>query len=104
MIMVPDWITGDMAEGAVAEAAENNRPASLDNVRLETLDEGRCAQTLHIGPYDDEAGILAKMHNDFIPNAGLRMTGKHHEVYLSDPRRAQPSKLRTILRQPVDQA
>jgi hypothetical protein len=101
MLMVPDWITGEMVEQAVARVAAKDRPASLDELRVETLDEGRCVQTLHIGPYDAEAAALAALHEEFIPRAGLRMTGRHHEVYLSDPRRAEPSRLRTILRQPV---
>ncbi len=58
-------------------------------------------QTLHVGPYDAEAPVLDELHNVYIPGHGLRMTGKHHEVYLSDARRAAPEKLRTILRQPV---
>lgn len=101
MIMVPDWITSDMFDDAVAKAAAKNRPTSLGRVRFERLDEGSCVQTLHIGPYDAEAEVLAELHHDFIPNAGLRMTGKHHEIYLSDPRKVEAAKLRTILRQPV---
>jgi hypothetical protein len=101
MIMVPDWINRDMFDAAVAAVAAKDRPASLDKVRMDTLREGRCVQTLHIGSYDDETAILAKLHHEYIPNAGLRMTGKHHEIYLSDSRRVEPSKLRTILRQAV---
>lgn len=101
MLMVPDWITADMFDEALTQAAAKNRPVSLDEVRLERLDEGRCVQTLHIGAYDDEAEVLAELHQEFIPNAGLRMTGKHHEIYLSDARKVEPAKLRTILRQPV---
>jgi hypothetical protein len=71
-------------------------------VRLETLDEGLCVQTLHVGSYDDEAPVLDELHHRFIPENGLAMTGLHHEVYLSDVRRVDPSKLRTILRQPVE--
>ncbi len=104
MIMVPGWITPGMVEEAVAKAGAKNRPASLDRIRVETLEEGRCVQTLHIGPYDDEAEVLARLHRDVIPDAGLRMTGKHHEIYLSDPRRVEAAKLRTILRQPVTSA
>ena len=70
-------------------------------MRLETLDEGKCAQTLHIGSYDDEAKILAKMHDEFIPSNKLKMVKKHHEIYLSDPRKTPPQKMKTILRQPV---
>jgi hypothetical protein len=101
MIMVPDWITGDMFDRAVAKVAEKSRLASLDKVRLESLDEGRCVQTLHIGSYDDEAAVLATMHGEFIADAGLQLAGRHHEIYLSDPRRVEPARLRTILRQPV---
>lgn len=101
MLMVPDWITSEMVDDAIAKTAAKKPSASLDRVRLTRLDEGRCVQTLHIGPYDDEAEVLAELHHDVIPNAGLTMTGKHHEIYLSDARRVAPAKLRTILRQPV---
>ena len=90
MIMVPDWITVEMF-GQVGS----------DEVRLESLSEGRCVQALHVGAYDDEADLLRRMHEEFIPEQGLTMVGKHHEIYLSDPRRVAAAKLRTILRQPV---
>jgi hypothetical protein len=103
MIMVPDWITRNMFDAATAKVgAVGDRPARPGKVRLETLREGLCVQTLHVGPYDAEAAVLARMHHDFIPSAGLRMTGKHHEIYFSDARRVEPAKLRTILRQPVE--
>jgi hypothetical protein len=102
MIMVPDWVTPDLFQDAVAAVAAKNRPAGLDGVRIETLREGACVQTLHIGPYDDETEVLAELHHGFIPGEGLRMTGKHHEIYLSDARKVEASKLRTILRQPVE--
>jgi hypothetical protein len=101
MIMVPDWIDHDLFATAVQEAGAKNRPARLDEVRLEVLSEGRCVQTLHIGSYDHEAALLARMHHEFIPAHGLTMVGRHHEIYLSDARRVAPDKLRTILRQPV---
>ena len=101
MIMTPDWVTETMFAEAVDAAGRKDRPAALDEVRLETLAEGCCVQTLHVGPYDAEAAVLAEMHHDFIPGAGFRMTGKHHEIYLSDARRVEPAKLRTIVRQPV---
>jgi hypothetical protein len=59
-------------------------------------------QTLHVGPYVDEGPVLARMHDVEIPARGLRMTGRHHEIYLGDPRRTAPERLRTILRQPVE--
>ncbi len=104
MIMVPDWTDQDMFAAAVEGAAAKNRPARLGDVRLEPLSEGRCVQTLHVGSFDAEADVLRRMHHEFIPDHGLRMTGRHHEVYLSDFRRVAPEKLRTILRQPVGAA
>lgn len=104
MIMQPDWITEDMFKAAVAKVAAKDAPASLHKVRFETLDEGMAVQTLHIGSFDSEAAVLEKLHHDFIPNNGLKLTGKHHEIYLSDFRKVAPEKLRTILRQPVVQA
>jgi hypothetical protein len=104
MIMAPDWITGAMVEAARATVAATAPSSTLDALRLDTLHEGRCVQTLHVGPYDAEAAVLAELHHGFIPTAGLRMTGKHHEIYLSDVRRVEPAKLRTILRQPVADA
>lgn len=101
LIMVPEWIDRDMFTAAVEQAGAKNRPARLADVRLESLSEGRCVQTLHVGSFDDEADVLARMHHEFIPDNGLHMTGRHHEIYLSDFRRVAPEKQRTILRQPV---
>lgn len=99
--LVPEWMTpADVAE-AVRVVAGRNRPPRLDDVRLETLDEGRCVQTLHLGPFDEEAETLARLHDEFIPSAGLTMTGRHHEIYFSDTRKVDPARFRTILRQPV---
>jgi len=86
---------------SMERAGARNRPQRLDDIRMETLSEGRCVQTLHVGSFDDEADLLADLHNDFIPDNGFRMAGKHHEIYLSDFRRVAPEKQRTILRQPV---
>lgn len=104
LIMVPDWLTEEHVAQAVERVAAKSRPARLDEVRLETLAEGRCVQTLHIGSYDDESGVLAELHDRVIPDAGLQMSGNHHEIYLSDARRTAPERLRTILRQPVRDA
>ncbi|KNX36330.1 GyrI-like domain-containing protein [Luteipulveratus halotolerans] len=100
MLMVPAWLDASAVEAALARAAAKNPPA-LEKVRFATLLEGRCVQTLHVGSYDDEAGVLARMHDEYIPAHGLRLDGRHHEIYLSDPRRVAPERLRTILRQPV---
>lgn len=101
MILVPDGITAEHVATARADVAARTAPPALDAVRLERYDEGLCVQTLHVGPYDAEGPVLAEMHDRVIPGAGLRMTGRHHEVYLGDPRRTAPERLRTILRQPV---
>lgn len=107
MILVPDHVTSAMFDDAVdaveAKLAKKKQESpALRSVRLETLDEGLCVQTLHVGSYDDEAPVLDDLHHRFIPDSGLRMTGLHHEIYLSDVRRVEPAKLRTILRQPVE--
>ncbi|WP_422773358.1 GyrI-like domain-containing protein [Plantactinospora sp. WMMC1484] len=101
MLMVPDWIDRAMFVTAVEQAGARSQPARLVDVRLETLSEGRCVQTLHVGSFDDEAGVLAQLHHEVIPEHGFRMAGTHHEIYLSDFRRVAPARQRTILRQPV---
>lgn len=99
--LVPDWIAVDTYDRAVAQVASKKAPTRLGDLRFERLSEGRCVQTLHLGSFDDEGPVLARMHAEFIPENGLRMTGRHHEIYLSDFRKVAPEKLRTILRQPV---
>ena len=101
MIMVPEWIDRERFTAAVERVEARKKPARLGDLRLEPLSEGRCVQTLHVGSFDDEAGVLERMHHEFIPDHGLSLVGKHHEIYLSDPRKAAPEKQRTILRQPV---
>ncbi len=101
LIAVPDWIDGaalDVVRGTAR--AKKNLPA-IDAVQLRTLHEGRCVQILHLGSYDDEGPVLARLHGSFLPEHGLVPRGHHHEIYLSDPRRTLPAKLRTVLRQPV---
>lgn len=100
MLLVPEWLGADHVTDASASAARKGAPL-VSRLRLERLDEGLSVQTLHIGPYDDEGPVLAELHDRFIPDNALRPTGRHHEIYLSDPRRAAPENLRTILRQPV---
>ncbi|MEE6272624.1 GyrI-like domain-containing protein [Georgenia sp. MJ206] len=104
MVMVPDWVDDAMVETAVEGAGAKDRPERLDDLRLGALSEGLCAQTLHVGTFDAEAEVLARMHAGFIPDNGLRMSGTHHEIYLSDFRKVAPEKQRTILRQPVSAA
>ncbi|WP_407441988.1 GyrI-like domain-containing protein [Rhodococcus sp. (in: high G+C Gram-positive bacteria)] len=101
MVMVPEWIERNLVAAAVDQVAATSTPVRLGDIRLESVEEGRCVQTLHVGSFDDEADVLAELHDEFVPGNGLRMVGKHHEIYLSDFRRTAPEKLRTILRQPV---
>jgi hypothetical protein len=101
MIMQPEWITEDRFQNALAIVEAQKNLDALPKLRMETYHEGLSVQILHIGSYDDEGPTLNKLHSEFIPQNGLEMRGKHHEIYLSDPRKVAPEKLRTVLRQPV---
>lgn len=101
MIMSPDWITPQMFTEAVEMVRKGKNPPALGKVRLEKYHEGLSVQIMHIGSYDDEGPTLMKMHQEFLPENGFIENSKHHEVYLSDPRKVDPQKLKTILRQPV---
>jgi hypothetical protein len=81
-------------------AKKKEQPA-LPKLRFDTYREGESVQLLHVGSYDDEAPKLAYLHDKYMPEHSLKFNGHHHEIYLGDPRRAAPEKLRTILRQPV---
>lgn len=100
MIMMPQFVDEVLVDAAIAKTRTKlgDPPPSL---RIQTLEEGRCFQTLHVGSYDDEGPILAMLHNEIMPSLGLTFSGAHHEIYLSDPRKTPPARLKTILRQPV---
>ncbi|WP_306024506.1 GyrI-like domain-containing protein [Oceaniradius stylonematis] len=100
MIMQPDWITDAMFAAAV-DKARGKLGDPPESLRLEIFDEGLSVQIMHIGPYDAEGPTIARLHQQFIPQNGLTENGHHHEIYLSDPRRVAPEKLKTIIRQPV---
>ena len=100
MIMQPEWVTQEMFREAVAQVEKKKNPPALPRLRLETYDEGLAVQIMHIGPYDAEGPTIARMHA-FIAENGYEPAGKHHEIYLSDPRRTAPEKMKTVLRQPV---
>lgn len=104
MNLIPDWLTAAHLDVVRDRVARKGSAPVLDRLRLEPLAEGLCVQTLHIGPYDAEGPILERLHHDFVPDNGLRLRGKHHEIYLNDARRTAPENLRTILRQPVEPA
>jgi hypothetical protein len=101
MIMTPDWITDDMVKAAIDKAASGKDLPALGKLRWEPYHEGLCAQILHIGSYDQEGPVLNRLHEEWMPAQGYTFNGLHHEIYLSDPRRVEPPKLKTVLRQPV---
>lgn len=102
MIMQPELVTEDIFNEAVLQVKEKKNPKAIDKIRLATYDEGRAAQVMYIGPYSDEGSTILDLHK-FIKDQGgeLNENNKHHhEIYLGDPRRTDPSKLKTIIRQP----
>jgi hypothetical protein len=92
-----------MVTEAIRQVGKKGLPA-LPKLRLEGYHEGLSVQIMHIGSYDEEGPTLARMHNEWIPGNGYVENGKHHEIYISDPRRVAPEKLKTVLRQPIRQA
>lgn len=100
LIRVPEFITKKHLAEAVTKLLEREKDEAVSRVTLETLDEGKCVQVLHVGPYTAEKPTIARMRA-FATQHGLSFKGRHHEIYLSDPRRVEMEKLRTILRQPV---
>ncbi len=100
MIMQPPFVTEDMVNAAIAEVKSKKNPAALSRLRFESFAEGKCAQILHIGPFSAEGPTIARLHK-FIETNGGKLCGKHHEIYLSDIRKAAPEKWKTLIRQPL---
>ncbi len=100
IIRVPDFIKAADLREALATLKKKGKPEPAAKVRLETIREGRCVQVLHVGPYGDEPSTIARMKT-FSDSQKLSFACPHHEIYISDPRRVAPEKLRTILRMPV---
>ena len=100
MIMQPDHITADHVATATEEVREKKDPPALNRVRFEPYREGLAVQILYFGPYADEAPTIERLHQ-FATDNGHELRGKHHEIYLGDPRRTAPEKIRTVIRQPV---
>lgn len=103
MIVTADWVDTEMFDQAVVTATERLKepPSSL---RLERFAEGMSVQIMHVGPNSEEVATLVRLHNEFLPAHHLVPNGHHHEIYLTDPNRVAPEKLRTVLRQPVRDA
>ena len=99
MIKQPDFITRKAFDNAVTSAKKKKDNPLIDKVRFENFTEGKAAQIMHIGPYSAEGPNIQKLHHK-ITEIGGKLTGRHHEIYLSDPRRAAPDKMKTVVRQP----
>ena len=100
MMMQPEWVTADMFAQAVEEVKGKKNPLALPRVRFGPYHDGLSAQIMHIGPYSEEGPTVAKLHA-FIEESGHKPRGKHREIYLGNPQRTAPEKLRTIIRQPI---
>lgn len=102
MIMQPENINGEMLKKTLEKAAEKKPElkSMFEKVVLEEYREGKAVQTMYVGPYSDEGPVIAEMHK-YIQENGYSLSGHHHEIYLSDPRKCAPEKLKTILRQPI---
>lgn len=103
LIRTPDFIKEADRQEAVATLAKKRKSRDVEEVKLETINEGQCVQMLHMGPYDREHETIALMRA-FAEQKALKLVGPHHEIYLSDPRRTPPERLKTILREPVKKA
>ncbi|WP_367618999.1 GyrI-like domain-containing protein [Pelotalea chapellei] len=99
MIMQPEFVTTAVLEEAIAQVKKKKKLPALPLLRLQEFHEGKAVQTLHIGPYSEEGPTIQTLH-ETISKQGKNLAGKHHEIYLSDPTRTAPDKLKTILRQP----
>ena len=104
MIRQPEFVTEEVFHWTVAECGSKKPEVDVSGVRFETLREGLCVQIMHVGPYSEEPASLEKMHT-FLRENGCSLlndeTHRHHEIYLSDPRRTAPERLKTVLRLPV---
>ncbi len=100
MIMQPEWISPQLFDEARTQVKKAKNPPALPKMRLETYHEGLSVQIMYLGAYANEGPTIARMHT-FIGDKGYEPAGKHHEIYLSDPRKVAPEKLKTILRQPI---
>lgn len=101
MVRQPDQVTGQQIENVRELVRKKKNPVALDKVRLEVFEEGKSAQVLYFGPYAEETETIRALHA-FIEEQGYQRKGKHHEIYLNDPGRVAPEKLKTIIRQPVE--
>ncbi|MDH5461597.1 MAG: GyrI-like domain-containing protein [Candidatus Bathyarchaeota archaeon] len=100
MIMQPEYVTEDLVSKALEQVKKKKNPPALPKIRFESFHEGLSAQIMHIGPYSAEGPTIDRLHS-FIKENGYELKGKHHEIYLSDPRRSPPERMKTVIRQPM---
>jgi hypothetical protein len=100
LIVLPDHLSGELVDEALKQAETKKSLPGLARLRFERFHEGLAVQIMYTGPYADEGPTIARLHQ-FIEENRYRLRGKHHEIYLSDPRRTAPEKLKTVIRQPV---
>jgi len=100
MILQPDFVPHAVLQLAIDEAGKKKNLPALPRLRIERFEEGRCAQILHVGPFSEEGPVIERLHEYIAARSRLR--GRHHEIYLSDIRRADPSRWKTVIRQPME--
>lgn len=99
MILQPDCVPPAQLRQAIDDATRKKPLPAAPRLRIERFEEGRCAQILHVGPFSAEGPVIQRLHAHISAHGGLR--GRHHEIYLSDIRRADPSRWKTVIRQPM---
>ena len=103
MIAMPDAVTADEVAAALEAAARKKDLPAAPLLRLERFEEGLAAQIMHVGPYSEEAPTIERLH-EWVAAEGYELRGRHHEIYMGDPRRTAPERLKTVLRHPVQPA
>lgn len=102
LIMQPDFVDRKTVDEAIKIASAKKDLPSIAGLRFESFEEGLSVQIMYFGPYSEEEPTIGEMHK-FILDTGFKLRGKHHEIYLSDPRKTAPEKIKTVIRQPISE-
>lgn len=100
LIRMPDYVYEDIVNQAKDEVLKKKKINLVDEITFEKIEEGKCVQMMHVGPYETEHSTVAQLFN-FVKNQGLEIDGLHHEIYISDPRKTLPERMKTIIRYPI---